>query len=131
MHLNKEELIGDLQKFMKNYERRANQRNFELLLPLISNHATYWFSDGSFNSIKEIRQAFEKTWENLPSELYQLSEFQWLVTTETYAVCIYKFKSENTKDGKKFVFKGRGTNVLEKIGGSWQIIHEHLSLEPQ
>lgn len=128
--MNKEEIIDDLQKFMNNYETRANQRNFNLIRPLISDQAIYWFSDGTFQGIKQIEVAFEETWSNLPSESYQLSNFQWLVTTDTNGVCIYKFRSESIKDGKKFIFNGRGTNVLERINGSWKIIHEHLSLEP-
>lgn len=34
--------------FMREYERRTNSHDLELLAPLIAEAATYWFSDGSY-----------------------------------------------------------------------------------
>ena len=124
-------LPKDLENFMKTYEQVANKRNFDLIEPFIANDALFWFSDGAFKGIKQIRSAFENTWRNLQDEVYTISEVNWLIQTDTSAVCIYKFLSESTFQDQRVSFRGRGTNVLSKIDGKWQITHEHLSLEPK
>ena len=124
-------LPKDLDNFIKTYEKLANKRNFDLIEPYIANDALFWFSDGSFKGIEQIRGAFENTWSNLKDEIYTISEVTWLVQTESSAVCIYKFTSESTFQGQRVSFKGRGTNVLRKKEEKWQIMHEHLSLEPK
>jgi ketosteroid isomerase-like protein len=117
---------------MKNYEETVKEEKFDLMIPFIDKSAIFWFSDGSFIGINEIREAFEKTWSILKDEIYTISELTWLYQSELSAVCIYKFYSESsTLNGKRVTFKGRGTNVLEKKGEKWKIIHEHLSLEPK
>nr|WP_255319205.1 nuclear transport factor 2 family protein [Enterobacter cloacae complex sp.] len=46
--------------------------DFDQLVPLISPNAIFWFNDGSFCGLKQIRQAFEETWKKFPLENYWL-----------------------------------------------------------
>lgn len=124
-------LEQEINQFMNEYENKANTKDFNQLIPLININAVFWFSDGSFFGLEQIRPAFEKTWALLKDEIYKIFEVQWLVMTESSAVCIYKFSSESTFKDKKVTFFGRGTNVLQKLDNKWQVIHEHLSIEPK
>lgn len=120
-------LPPDLQVFLKEYERLANLCNFDAIEPFIDNNAVYWFSNGTYRGIGEIRKAFEETWNSIKNEKYTLSNVEWLIVSSDEAVCIYNFRSDGLANGKRQVYEGRGTNVLQKKDGRWKIIHEHLS----
>ncbi len=49
------------EEFMRMYEKAANSGNFDKVAPLLSDEAIFWFSDGSYSGIENIRTAFEKT----------------------------------------------------------------------
>jgi ketosteroid isomerase-like protein len=121
----------ELSQFLKDYEELANKCNFDALTPFIDNDALYWFSDGSHKGINEIRTAFESTWNHIKNEKYTLDKVEWLVLTENEAVCTYNFHSDGLINGQRFTYSGRGTNVFKKKNGTWKIVHEHLSKEPQ
>lgn len=114
--------------FMKIYEKAANSRNFNNVKPLVAGNATFWFSDGSYNGVEEIRDAFERTWNAIAEEEYSISDLQWLYRTEDSAACIYNFRSRGIINGNLNEFLGHGTNILGKSHGEWKIVHEHLSL---
>lgn len=117
----------ELAKFIEEYEKLTNKCNFDLLIPFIDKNAIYWFSNGTYNGIDEIRKAFEETWNSIKDEVYTISNVKWLILIKSEAVCIYDFHSDGIVDGKRQEFKGRGTNVFKKIDGQWKIVHEHLS----
>jgi ketosteroid isomerase-like protein len=120
-------MTQDLTTFMRAYEHANNSHIWANVAPMIAPNATYWFTDGSYTGIDEIRQAVEATFEKLQDETYKISGLKWPVATDTVAVCTYRFSWQATIDGVKQSGNGRGTNVLEKRNGSWQIVHEHLS----
>lgn len=117
----------DLLAFLREYERLANLCDFDAIAPLIDEHAVYWFSNGSYQGINEIRGAFEETWKNIKSEKYTISDVSWLFSNGTEAVCIYRFHSDGIVDGERQEYAGRGTNIFQKKNGAWKITHEHLS----
>jgi len=52
----------------------------------------FWFNDGSFRGIQQIKQAFEKTWSYvIQDEQYWLDNIEWLVEEENTAVFMYLF----------------------------------------
>lgn len=116
-----------LTNFMQAYEQANNSHIWANVVPMIANDATYWFTDGSYSGIDEIRQAVEATFEKLQNEVYKISDVKWPVATDTIAVCTYHFNWTATIGGVKQSGNGRGTNILEKHNGAWQIVHEHLS----
>lgn len=109
------------------YERVINAHDFDLLLELIAPDATFWFSDGTHRGIEDIRAAFERTWAAFgPDEHYWLDQHEWIAEGDTAAACIYRY---NWRSGGQSG-SGRGTNVLSRRDGRWQIVHEHLSPNP-
>ena len=112
------------------YESRINLHDFDVLVPLISSEAVFWFNDGSFSGLAEIRRAFEATWERFADEVYWLEDKSWIAIGEGAASCTYHFRWKTEIDGKPMAGGGRGTTVLRTEGADWKIIHEHLSRLP-
>ncbi len=112
------------------YEQKINSHRFEELVPLFSDNAVIWFSDGSHRGLEAIRIAFEETWAKIADETYWLEDRQWLGTGDETAACIYTFHWTGLWDGRPARGKGRGTTVLCKEAGTWKITHEHLSRFP-
>lgn len=119
--------MQDLSTFMTAYEKANNSHVWANVEPFIAPDATYWFTDGSYTGIDEIRAAIETTFAKIRDEVYKISNVQWPVKKDTVAVCTYRFTWQGIVNGKQQSGTGRGTNILEKRNGSWQIVHEHLS----
>ena len=118
---------GELTDFLRAYERANNSHIWKNVEPFIAPDATYWFTDGSYAGIEEIRTAIEATFLKIQDEVYEIRDVRWLLMTSTEAACTYTFAWRGIVDGQRVSGAGRGTNVLRKQGGAWQIIHEHLS----
>lgn len=119
-----------LAEWLQEYAQRTNTHRFEEVAPLIAEDAVYWFSDGSFRGKDAIKQAFEKTWAFIQDEHYAIEDVQWLVDDERSAVCIYLFRWRGQVAGQTMQGAGRGTSILARRDGKWQVIHEHLSALP-
>lgn len=120
-------MTRELTTFLKSYEQANNSHIWANIEPFIAYDATYWFTDGSYTGIDEIREAIETTFTKIQDEVYEIKDVHWPTITDTTAVCTYRFYWQGAVDGKQASGNGRGTNVLEKRNGSWQIVHEHLS----
>ncbi len=117
-------------EFMRAYEQRTNTHRFAEISPLIADNAVYWFNDGSFQGKEAIQQACEQTWRFIQDERYTIDHVQWLISSEQNAVCIYFFHWQGLVNGHSAQGNGRGTSVLTRSAGRWQVIHEHLSNLP-
>lgn len=117
----------ELIDFLKAYERANNSHVWKNVESFIAPNATYWFTDGSYAGIEEIRIAIEATFAKIQNEAYEVTNVRWPLMTGTEAVCTYTFSWRGTVDGRMTSGSGRGTNVFKKTDSSWQIIHEHLS----
>jgi ketosteroid isomerase-like protein len=116
---------------LKQYEAKINLHDFDQLVPLISDDAVFWFNDGSYSGLDEIRYAFDRTWRNFPLEACWLEDVNWVATGKNIAGCTYRFCWRATIDGKAVSGGGRGTTILRNDGGMWKIAHEHLSQFPE
>jgi ketosteroid isomerase-like protein len=116
---------------LKAYERHLNRRDFDALAGLIAPDAVFWFSDGSHGGIHAIKAAFEATWRALPGEVYWLEDVEWIADGDTAAACIFRFNWTASAGDRQISGSGRGTTVLKCTNNRWQIVHEHLSLDPQ
>lgn len=112
------------------FEQAANSTDFDQVAPFVAEDAIYWFTDGSFEGIDAVREAFAATWDAIRDETYTIEDLRWIAVSEAIAVCVYRFRSEGSTGGRPFVATGRGTNVLVKRNGAWLIVHEHLSNVP-
>lgn len=120
-------LESELASFMGEYERANNSHDIERVVPFIAEDATYWFSDGSYRGIREIRSAIEKTFAKILDEVYEVRDLEWPVLTTDVAVCRYRFAWTGVVDGALRSGQGRGTNLIVRQDGGWKMLHEHLS----
>ncbi len=118
---------SELIEFLKEYESASNSHVWKNVEPFIAANATYWFTDGTYEGIEEIRHAVEATFAKIQDEVYEIRNIRWPLVADGVAVCTYTFFWKGTIDGIASAGSGKGTNVLKKTNGSWQIIHEHLS----
>jgi len=51
----------EVEAFLKCYEDAMNSHDFSRVRELLSEDAVYWFSEGSFSSLDEIKGAFVST----------------------------------------------------------------------
>ncbi len=121
------ELQHELETFLKAYEEAANSRDFNIVAPFIADKALFWFTNGVYDGKQAIKQAFEATWTKIIDEKYVISDVEWVAKNYWVSSCTYTFTSDGVVDGKRQVYKGKGTNVLARINGSWRVVHEHLS----
>ncbi|MCW8375883.1 YybH family protein [Streptomyces justiciae] len=124
---NQVSMESELALFMGEYERANNSHDIERVVPFIAEDATYWFSDGSYQGIEEIRSAIEKTFMKILDEVYEVRDLEWPVLTPDVAVCRYRFAWTGVVDGEPRSGQGRGTNVIVRRAGRWRMLHEHLS----
>jgi ketosteroid isomerase-like protein len=120
----------DHRETLARFEAAANSADFDRVAPLIADDAVYWFTDGSFEGLDDVRRAFERTWGRIREETYRIHDVRWIAVSEAVAVCVYRFTSSGLVTGVPLVATGRGTNVLVREGGVWKIVHEHLSEDP-
>jgi len=117
----------ELAAFMAEYERAANSHDVRRVLALIADDATYWFTDGSFRGREEIAGALERTFAAIQDEVYEIRELEWVALAEELAACRYRFSWRGLVDGRPSSGSGRGTNIVVRRDGAWQVQHEHLS----
>ncbi|WP_232838306.1 YybH family protein [Streptomyces geranii] len=120
-------LESGLVLFMREYEQANNARDIERVVSFIAEDATYWFSDGSYQGIGEIRSAIERTFAKILDEVYEIQDLEWPVLTADVAVCRYRFAWTGVVDGEPRSGQGRGTNAIVWRDGCWRMLHEHLS----
>lgn len=121
------ELQHELETFLEAYEKGSNSRDFNNVVHLIADDATFWFTNGQFMGKAAIQKAFEETWSHIKDETYAISDVRWVAQNYWVSACTYKFKSDGIVHGKRQVYEGQGTNILRRIAGNWRIVHEHLS----
>jgi ketosteroid isomerase-like protein len=119
--------MGKLDQLLRKYEKANNSHDWNNVAPFVHPNASYFFTDGTFNGIAEIKQAITNTFEKIKDEIYTISNVVWKVDSENVAVCIYDFHWKGVVDGQTKEGSGRGTNVWVNQENGWQIIHEHLS----
>ena len=118
---------------MAEYGRRNNTRRFADVAPLIADDAVFFFNDGTHKGIAAIQKAFEDTWAwDVSDESYSIEDLYWVAAGESVAACTYQYLWEGSVAGRPraLLGKGRGTNVLYRNGDRWQVVHEHLSADP-
>ena len=121
------DLAAELAAFLRRYEQANNSHEIARVVPLIAEDAVYWFSDGSYRGLDEIRGAIERTFGTIHDEKYEIKDLEWVVLAADHAVCRYRFSWTGVVDGQPRSGEGRGTNVIVKRDGAWKMQHEHLS----
>lgn len=121
------DLAGELSAFMRAYQAANNEHDVELVAPMIADDASYWFTDGSYRGLAQVKDAISRTFAAIKDETYSISDLDWIVVTAEHAVCRYRFSWAGIIGGEPRSGRGRGTSVISRRDGRWQITHEHLS----
>lgn len=120
--------------FLVEFERLAEQENFDLIREFIDERACFRFNDGDFIGRAAIQAVFEKTWRGDPSvkkARFYLTDIVVLTTDHRTASATYTWNWEGSQGDRQFAIRGRGTRVLAFDGGKYRIVHEHLSRFPR
>ncbi len=121
-------------RFLNHFEAVALKQDFSLLEDMVDERAFFRFNDGDFIGRQAIQVVFEKTWRGDPSVKkvrFYLSDIVVLTVDQASATATYTYHWEGSQDGRRFQIRGRGTRVLVHEGGTFRILHEHLSRFPQ
>lgn len=113
-------------KFLEIYVDALNKRNLDEILAMIAPQATFLFTEGNFNGHAEIAAALSKTFDLIKEEIYRIDNQHWIIVDKTTAACHYHFHWSGIIHGEQHSGSGRGTCILVKQEGKWQVCHEHL-----
>ena len=119
--------------FLEAFERLAEREGFGLIREMVDEHAFFRFNDGDFIGRPAIQAAKEQTWRGDPTiekARFYLSNITVLTVDERTATATYTFNWEGSQGDRAFSVRGRGTRVLVRDGGTFRIVHEHLSRFP-
>ncbi|SKA80846.1 protein of unknown function [Agreia bicolorata] len=120
-------LTDDATSFLAEYERRTNAHDIDAWSELIAGDATYWFTNGTHVGKRAIVDAVAYNFRVIEDETYRISDVEWVHRADDIAVVRYRFSWAGLQDGQPASGSGRGTNVMSRRDGRWQMTHEHLS----
>jgi ketosteroid isomerase-like protein len=113
---------------MRAYETVLNAHDLEGTLALIADDAVFLFSNETSHIGKNaIAKAIADNFSAIELETYEISGLRWLAESEDVAACAYEFRWAGEIGGQAASGRGRGSNVLRRVNGSWRIVLEHLS----
>lgn len=114
------------QEFIANYERGLAAQSWSAIAPLIHERCVVTFNEGTHVGKPQVEAAFRKTFALIKDETYTIRNIHWVQETETSAVLTYEFDWSGKINGQPASGSGRGTSVLTRQSGSWQLLCEHL-----
>jgi hypothetical protein len=114
------------QEALQKYELAIASQSWASIEPLMHQDVCVTFSDGTYKGLQEVKSAFERNFALIIDEKYKISNVHWAYISNTEAVCLLNFNWKGIIDGELCSGGGRGTSVLIKNNGKWQIITEHL-----
>ena len=113
--------------FIAAYEKALASQDWKTVEPLISDQACVTFSDGTVHREKQnVQSAFENNFKKIKSEEYSMENIVWLRKEDRYAVYLFEFNWTGIVNDQSISGSGRGTSVIIKEDGNWQLLTEHL-----
>ena len=113
--------------FIRTYERALATQDWKQVEPLIHDEACVTFSNGSAHKGKPaVQKAFEYNFSSINDETYSMTNVHWVLKSTEMAVYLFEFQWSGIINGKAAQGAGRGTTVLIKVHGDWQLLIEHL-----
>lgn len=105
----------------------TNSHDFRHVAQLLHERSVYYFSNKTCETKAEIGAYFTAAWQHVVDEHYEAVDRVWLCES----VCLYTYRYSGFVDGEYVTGSGRATNVFEKVGDTWLLLHEHLSANPR
>jgi ketosteroid isomerase-like protein len=119
-------IAAEAEEFLREIQRRTGSRDADAVAPLIAPDATLWFTE-AHRGRDAIVGVIAQTWQTVEDEAYELRDVEVVAQTDTLAVLRYTFCWSARIDGRPASGEGRGTDIVARRDGGWQILHEHLS----
>ena len=114
------------QDLLQAYEQALASQEWKHVEPLMHEDVCVTFSSGTFKGKEQVRKAFERNFSAIQDEEYAIDDLHWAFAGQESAVCLYTFRWQGLINGQPASGGGRGTSVLVREGGRWQIVAEHL-----
>lgn len=112
---------------LNKYILLTNTHNFDELLSIIDENASFIFTDAKCNGIKEIRAYFEKAWDEIKDEKYWITDINIIHTDQFVKILSYNFHYSGFSNGEFVSGMGKASNVFTNKNQRWVLMHEHLS----
>lgn len=113
-------------EFIKAYENAISAQEWEMIDPLIHPNCAVTFTNGTYKGKSEVEGIFRKNFDLIKEEDYKISDVYFVIEEANYAIFIFKYTWSGLIHGQPAEGGGRGTSVLVKDNGGWQLISEHL-----
>ena len=115
------------EEFIRAYKRALATQDWRQVEPLVHTDACVTFSNGTVHKGKaEVQKAFEKNFSLIKDETYSIANVHWVMKNPETAVYLFEFSWSGIINEKPASGSGRGTCVLIKETGKWQLLVEHL-----
>jgi len=108
------------------YEAAMATQQWENVAPMIHDNCTVTFNDGTYVGKPAVEGAFRKTFNLIQDETYRMTNVHWVQKEAESAVLIFIFEWSGIINGEPASGSGRGTSVLTRESGNWQLLSEHL-----
>ncbi len=118
--------MSDPERFLSTYETALASQEWEKVDPLIHEDCVVTFNDGTYMGKTAVEGAFRRTFDLIEDEKFNISNVHWVLQKEETAVYIFNFSWSGIIQGKIASGGGRGTSVLIREKGNWQLLCEHL-----
>jgi len=113
--------------FIASYEKALATQDWKSVEPLIAANASVTFSTGAVHEGKAaVKAAFERNFELIKSEEYQIKNVRWLFANESTAVYLFDFSWKGIMNNQLIGGEGMGTSVLIREEDKWVLLAEHL-----
>lgn len=123
--------VRSARAFVKAYGDALDASDWAVVSPLIHEAACVTFSDGrTLVGKAAVRAAYERNFAAIQDDTFAISDVHWVTEAEDHAVYTFSFAWTGVVDGKPAGGKGRGTAVIVRLGGTWQLIAEQLGPAP-
>jgi uncharacterized protein (TIGR02246 family) len=118
--------------FVKVYQAALSTNRWTAVSPLVHEDACVTFSDGrALVGKAAIRAAYERNFATIKDDTYGVSDIHWVARADDHAVYIFAFEWTGVVEGKPASGRGRGTAVIARREGGWQLVAEHLGPAPR
>ena len=115
------------EEFIRAYENALATQGWHHVEPLVHTDACVTFSNGTVHKGKaEVQRAFEKNFSLIKDETFSIANVHWVLKSPETAVYLFEFSWSGIINEKPASGSGRGTCVLIKEAGKWQLLIEHL-----
>lgn len=114
------------EQFIAEYEGALKSQNWDVVAPLIHEDCVATFTSGTYKGKRAVEGIFRRNFEAIKSEHYAITNIHWVTRAEGFAVFTFDYQWSGVINREQASGGGRGSSVIVKNSGAWQLISEHL-----